>query len=325
MSKTRTVTNLFSWVTKRNNDDSSGKAIQQNKDAIRDAILNSSKLKDWAHLESTFRVTTSAPVTAGGIDFTNGAAAVTGVEVSGVTPAWDTAGVSDEWTMELAGDDVDVEVLSVDSETAITFKHAYVTPGGGDLDDASYILFHRRYKLPVNFRALRKIIDLQLRTKMTKKTRAEIVEMGHEYSGAGTPDCYAIETKELVVSAQLATAQSQISELWLHPPPDTARQYDLVYQRWPQIPAFSDPDNEIIDWPDEFMSVLEAAIEVELARANSDTEQVELKKANLMDKVPWDTKADISGQDYDDDYIGMGSRRGLGTPLKVTVPSGFIQ
>jgi hypothetical protein len=231
-----------------------------------------------------------------------------------------TGGIDPDWSIELNGESINYDLYRVDGSQSVVLEQAYA--GAADLSADSYVAFLRFYSLPADFRQLTTIVEPQHRTRMKRLSRAQVLEEGHSNSGGGRPQCYSIETKHIDAGAQLQASQASIMQLWLYPYPDATYQYQLLYQRWPRIPGLDadvSADEEIVDWPDEQMGVLEAAIEVEVARRNDDDAALARAEAALSRKLGNTVQGDVS--DIDDVHVGLerGGRKRLRNPIDVNV------
>ena len=294
MARTTTFSDLKEFARRRANDSLDKKNIEYIEEAIQDALRNISQIKKWTFLQEETRVTTKAHSTVGRVSIDDGSQIVTGQSTG-----FSSLGVGVNWAIKFNGENTDYYVgssISV-SATSLGITHEYV--GTTNLSSVAYIVYQRSYDLPVNFREMLHIVDVQQPTvRLSIVNQSAMLRRNQTRNDGARPYQYSIENKN----------SDAVRQLWLFPSPDGRYQYDLVYSRWPTNPT---ADTDIIDWPDNEMHVLKAAIEVELAQKYNDPEWLDIARQQFADKLMTAGGGDIedSSPSY---FIGTSIRRDNG-------------
>lgn len=291
MAKTTTFATLKAYATRINNDDLGGKAEAYILEAIQDALRNLAT-NPWSFLVKRTRLTTQPDrTTPGTVHLTNLTRRVRFTSL--VNPTGNPT-LDGTWTVKFAGEDIDYDFASTASTTSvINIASSYV--GTASLVASSYRVFKRTYDLPTDFRELLQIVDVRRpRYGLEPRTYQSMLLLHQTRSSGDTPYAYSVENK----------SGDMVRQLWLYPLPSgtTRFQYDIIYARWPTIPQSSDGNNTVIDWPDDLMPLLKAAISVELARKAKDDAFLSIADMNYQEKLRDAGKSDV--RESADLYIG---------------------
>lgn len=284
MAKTQTLDDLLEYARRLNGDAESAKAEDQNLAAVQDAMRNTSQASDWTFLRTRKRMTTREQYNAGAVNVTRYSTHVRATSnASAVTASFPASIESTAATFDikLNGERVDYMISARRSATSLTLVDPYV--GTASLAKAAFVIFRRSYDLPANFREMIAIVDVRdPDTPLERINHKEMLELSLRRSTGSTPENYSIENK----------TGDAVRQLWLYPFPngDTRFQYDLIYQRWPTKPV---NPTDVIDWPDDLMPLLKAAIAVELAMENQDSERYDLAKTEYSSKLEEALKGDV--------------------------------
>lgn len=298
MAQSTTLANLQAYAKRINNDGESAKSDAQILAAIQDALRNTSQVCDWTFLRERKRVTTRPKYTAGRVNVVPNTTQVTGVSnSSGAQAAFPSSIEASNSTFDIKfnGEYVDYRVSARNSSTSLTLVDVYVA--ASSLSQATYIIYRRSYDLPANCREVLSVVDVRDPNRGLRRiNHKEMLEYSLRRTDGTTPDFYSIENK----------TGNSVRQLWLHPFPDgdTRFQYDLIYQRWPNNPTVA---TDVIDWPNDLMPLLKAAIAVELALEQQDGERYDLAKTEYADKLSEAMKGDVD--ESSDFYIGDHSSR----------------
>lgn len=161
------------------------------------------------------------------------------------------------------------EIASVTDDDDLTLVEAYSNETPGDLASADGQIIFPLYDLPANFRK-----EECLFNTMDPDDELAYVDFGPlwkahlERTGVGTPEAYGLIPKR---------NDPNIRQLALFPAPDLKKRYTLTYFRQPGWFSTATPatstwvrdlgtqvagtyDAYYVDWPDDLMNVLEAAI-----------------------------------------------------------------
>lgn len=284
MAQTVTLANLQTYAKRINSDGESAKTDAQILAAVQDALRNTSQSSDWTFLRTRKRITTREQYTTGAVNvtrYTNHVRATSNASavVASFPASIESTGAT--FDIKLAGERVDYPISARNSGTSLTLVDPYV--GATSLAKAAFIIYRRSYDLPANFREMIAIVDVrEPDTYLQRINHKEMLEFSLRRSDGSTPDFYSIENK----------TGNAVRQLWLYPFPNgtTRFQYDLIYQRWPTKPVNS---TDVIDWPDDLMPLLKAAIAVELALENQDSERYDMAKAEYGDKLKEALKGDV--------------------------------
>ena len=303
MAKTTTLNELKAYAKRMSDDRLDGKADAFILESIQDAIKNLGTIA-WSFLVNHYRLVTAARTSSpGGVTVTNLSRRVlfTSLVSQAGQPTLDKT-----WTAKFNGEAVDYDFASTASTTSvINLASSYV--GTGNLTAASYTLFKRSYDLPADFRELLAIVDVRRPNwELLPASYAAMRELNLRRTGGDTPTTYSVENK----------TGDMVRQFWLYPfPSGTTRfQYDLIYARWPSIPTGSSAGTTVIDWPDDHMVLLKAAIYMELAKRAEDDQKYQLAKMDYQDKLDAAAKSDVpesAGMFIGHDRIRGGRRPGL--------------
>lgn len=296
MAQSKTLSDLKAFAKRINSDRTDKKSVDQNLRAIQNALRNVSQASDWTFLRTRRRVVTNSQITSGAVNFTADSTLVRASSNASAVIANFIGSIDSTYTVKLAGEQIDYDISARNSSTSITLVSPYV---GSSATKQSYIIFRRSYDLPANFREMIAIVDVRNPTQeLERRSHKEMLELSLQRADGAEPECYSIENK---------TADA-VRQLWLYPFPNgsTKFQYDLIYQRWPTIPT---ADTDVIDWPNDHIPLLEAAIAVEVALENEDRERYELFMSDYAGKL----RDAVSG-DVDESasfFIGGGRSSGV--------------
>lgn len=297
MAKTTTFATLKAYATRINDDSLDGKASAYILEAIQDALRNLAN-NPWSFLVKRTRVVTQPDrSTPGAVSIAPNSRAVRFTSL--VNPAGRPP-LDGTWTVKFSGEDIDYDFASTATTTSlINVTSSFV--GVTSTNTGTYRVFKRTYDLPSDFRELLSIVDVRRpRYGLEPKTYQSMLMLHQTRSSGDTPYAYSVENK----SGDMAR------QLWLYPLPSgtTRFQYDLIYARWPTIPASGDADNTVIDWPDDLLPLLKAAIGVELAKKAKDQMQYDLANSDYQEKLTAAGKSDV--KESADMFIGgQGPRR----------------
>ena len=310
MAKTVTLATLKTYAKRLNSDRTDKKSVDQNLRAIQTALRNVSQASDWTWLRTRTRQITNSQYTTGAVNFTADSAHVRASSNASGTIANFAASIgslNSTYTMKLAGERIDYDISARASSTSITLVSAYV---GSTAAKQSFVIFRRSYDLPANFREMIAIVDVRNpEGGLERKSHKEMLELSLQRTDGAEPDCYSIENK----------TGDAVRQLWLYPFPNgsTKFQYDMIYQRWPTNPTL---DTDTIDWPNDHMPLLEAAIAVEIALENEDTERYQLYSSDYASKLRDAISGDVdeSASFFVGEGRSSGVRRKSGLHLNVT-------
>lgn len=206
----------------------------------------------WGFLRARKRIVTTAPYVTGTVDI---AANGTDLTFAGATL---TSGMAGR-TIKFGGEATPYQILSVNTGagTAVLVD-AYPT-GGVVTSFASFEILAFGYDLPSDFGKVIGITRVGAGTLLQRVTLTRFEDMRGNQAGNGIPYWYTIAPK-------LNDTLSQIL-LWPAPDDDTY-QWDLWYHRkvgwleassraWKLVPT---SPSDIVDWPDELIPVLRAAM-----------------------------------------------------------------
>lgn len=221
------------------------------------------------------------------------------------------------WSVKFSGEDIDYDFASVATTTSlINLTSSYV--GTASLVGATYRVSKRSYDLPADFRELLAIVDVRAPTfKLRRATYQTMLTLNLQRNSGDQPHTYSIEAKSN------DTGNMKVKQLWLYPSPNgtTRFQYDLIYAAFVTVPTSATAGTTTIDWPDEYMDVLQAAIDVQLAKKAQDQGQLSLARDHYEDLIK-----NALGGDVDDSYslyIGEDRRVHSGhTPFSINVTEG---
>jgi hypothetical protein len=159
------------------------------------------------------------------------------------------------------------EIIARVSDTHLTLREAYSNETATSLANVPFSIMYAKYDLPANFGRLRPegggLLDVG-----SGRGELAYVQYGLEKllqsqrTGAGLPQAFSIEAKR---------NDPTVWQLFLYPPPNSTKRYQLVYFRkagWfdTAVPATSTwkeiatADADYVDWPPRFMYALEAAM-----------------------------------------------------------------
>lgn len=283
MAKTHTLADLKAYAKRMSDDRLDGKADAFILESIQDAIKNLGTIA-WSFLVNHYRLVTAARATRGTCGVTNLTRRVTFTSLVNPTgqPTLDKT-----WTIKFASEAVDYDFHSTASTTSvINLASSYVGTTSLDITTTSYSIFKRSYDLPADFRELLAIVDVRRPNwELIPASYAAMRELNLRRTGGDTPTTYSVENK----------TGDMVRQFWLYPfPSGTTRfQYDLIYARWPSIPTAASAGTTIIDWPDDHMVLLKAAIYMELAKRAEDDQKYQLAKMDYQDKLEAAAKADV--------------------------------
>lgn len=283
-------------------------------EAIQDALRTINRLP-WTFLVKRTRVVTHPErTTPGGVTVTRHTRLVRFTSL--VNPTGNPT-IDGTWGVKFAGEDVDYDFASVAATTStINLTSSYV--GTASLTGAAYRVSKRSYDLPNDFRELLSITDVRAPTfKMRRATYQTMLTLNLQRNSGDKPHTYSIEAKSN------DTGNMKVKQLWLYPSPNGTNrfQYDLIYASLVTIPDSSTSNTAIIDWPDEYMDVLRAAIDVQLAKKAQNQEQLDIAREHYKELIE-----NALGGDVDDSYslyIGEDRRvQQARTPFDINVTEG---
>jgi len=268
MARTTTFLDLKNFALRRANDAVDAKNIEYVEEAIQDALRNVSQIKQWSFLQEEYRAVTADDSAIGTVSVD-----VDGQIVTGSSTTFSTLGVDQNWALKFNGENTDYRVGSSLTVTNASLGITSVYIGTANLSSVAYKIYKRSYDLPVNFRQMLRIVDVQQPTAgLARVNHSTMLRRNQTRSDGGRPHQYSIENK----------IGDAVRQLWLYPFPDGRYQYDLIYMRWPTNPT---ADRDTIDWPDNEMPLLKAAIEVELAMKLNDHDWMDMARQQYAEKL----------------------------------------
>lgn len=239
-----TFAQLKEYVRDQYGDAADAKAVRLHDRIARQALRRIARSHDWSYYQSYGRIAFEAPYSTGTVAIVQGANVVN--LAGGVWPANLATG---PWHMNLDGRvNVEFEVATRNSDTQATFlaTHTWIY---ASIAGRPFQTFRYRYSLPANFRKFF-FAESENYWEMEFLTPAEFTELRlRADSFSGDPRFYTIRAETLF-------------EVW--PWPVSARILDFNYTRWPTQPLL---DGDVIDWDDDLVDLLFAAVDVEVARS----------------------------------------------------------
>lgn len=226
---------------------------------VENGLRRVSRQRDWSFLETTKKINTIVPYSTGTVSVNHGSASVTG---GGTTFPSDIVGAY----IEFNGEDGWYEITVRGGDTSLTILDNYSNTGGSNLSGATYKIVYPLYSLPANFRRKAGLFDPGRRRwlRYTDSTTLWWVHAGR--AGTGQPEAYGFTPLR---------HDPNTTRLLLYPAPSAVENYELVYWRhagWydtatPATSTFklkATADTDYIDWPDDMLDLLYAAIVLEL-------------------------------------------------------------
>jgi hypothetical protein len=174
--------------------------------------------------------------------------------------------------IEFQGENHWYEITARGGDTSLTIRQAYSNESGTAITAQPYRIVYALYDLPLSFARLRPegggLFDVSNGDELEQDTFGALHLFQRDYVGAGVPWVFAIVPKR---------NDPSVRQLFLYPPPETAKRYQLVYFRKPgwfdtATPATSTwkakatADTDYVDWPPKENYVLEAAVLAAVAR-----------------------------------------------------------
>ena len=226
---------------------------------IENGLRRVSRQRDWSFLETTKKLNATAPYSTGTVSVTHGSTTVTG---SGTTFTSSMVGAY----IELNGEDGWYEISAYTSGTEITIADAYSNVGGDDLSGVTYVVAYPLIDLPANFRRKAGIFDPGRRCWLRYADSTSLWWVHAGRTGTAQPEAYGFTPTR---------HDPNITKLLLYPAPNAIENYEMVYWRhagWydtavPATSAFklkATADTDYIDWPDDMLDLLYAAILLEM-------------------------------------------------------------
>lgn len=239
---------------------------------IDNALKALAKKREWSFQRDHFDIVCSIPVAftdvlgvTQGNTAVHDASAGTGGFVAGQVGAF----------IRFASERKMYEIASVTDDDDLTLVENYSNETPGDLSLADGEIIFPLYDLPINFRkheCLFNTVDPD--DELAKVDYGAMWKAHLERTGTGTPEAFDLIPKR---------NDPNVSQLALFPAPDVKKRYTLTYFRQPgwfstAVPATSTwvkdlgsqalgtYDAYYVDWPDNFMDVLEAAIMMCIAK-----------------------------------------------------------
>ena len=259
MRQTLTFDDYLNYAQERNKDSTDVDEVEENRRSVISALDNLAINPDWPHYHETTRITFELPVITGTVSIGHRQVAVTGVGVD-----WTAAPDAIDHTYVIKFDNEETE-YDLDPDIAIgatsfSLLYDYVAPDGNNKTNVPYKLIKRQYLLPDNFRELISIhatssrfVDPNPMTLAGMRRLTQVSDVAHEPVG------YAVVSEN--------NSARKYMRFYPYVESNPIPSYDLVYQRFPRPYA---ADTDVVDWPDEYRSLMERAIEVEVARKNGD-------------------------------------------------------
>jgi hypothetical protein len=226
---------------------------------IENGLRRVSRQRDWSFLETLTKINAIAPYSTGTVAINHGSTTVTGTTT--VFPA-DSVGAY----IEFNGEDGWYEITVRGGDTSLTILDNYSNIAGSNLSGASYKIVYPLYNLPANFRRKSGIFDPGRRRWLRYADSTSLWWVHAGRAGAGQPEAYGFTPLR---------HDPNITRLLLYPAPSAIENYEMVYWRhagWysTDTPATSTfklkatADTDYIDWPDDMLDLLYAAILLEL-------------------------------------------------------------
>lgn len=226
---------------------------------IENGLRRVSRQRDWSFLETTKKINAIAPYSTGTVSVSHGSASVTG---SGTVFPSDSVGAY----IEFNGEDGWYEITVRGGDTSLTILDNYSNTGGSNLSGVTYNIVYPLYSLPANFRRKAGLFDPGRRRWLRYADSTALWWVHAGRTGTAQPEAYGFTPLR---------HDPNISRLLLYPAPSAVENYELVYWRhagWysSNTPATSTfklkatADTDYIDWPDDMLDLLYAAILLEL-------------------------------------------------------------
>ena len=225
---------------------------------IQQALQNLWSAHPWVHFYAEEHIVSDVEVTGTDLTVTAGSAAVSRGS------AWTAAFVTQAWDLIISGSDVVFHVESIGTPTTNATLDAEWAGSSGV--NQSYTVRRARYALPGNFaKRLLVVEDVDTKVILEYKHPAQFAPMKcSSPANSGAP--YYFTLRGLPSGPGL---------LEVYPAPDsTRRTLKLTYVRKVTLPASSDVAAFVLDWPDEYVELLQKRVEVEAARLGGEQAQV---------------------------------------------------
>lgn len=228
---------------------------------IEDGLRMVGRAREWAHQISDAPVNAIAPYSTGTVSVSNGSTSVTG---SGTV--FPSNVVTANAYIEFNGEKNWYQIEARGGDTALTLKDAYSNRDGTALSGATYTIVYPLYELPANFRRHLSLLDVATNNCLAWADVPTLWEAHSARAGTSAPYAYGVTIKR---------HDPNTKALLLYPAPASIEKYRLVYVRhsgWyssatPETSTWAmkaSSDAVYVDWPDEKLDILYAAILLKL-------------------------------------------------------------
>lgn len=228
---------------------------------IEDGLRMAGRAREWAHQISDTPINAIAPYSTGTVSVSNG-----GTSVTGTGTVFPSDVVTANAFIEFNGENHWYAISARGGDTALTLLNAYSNRSGTSLTDVTYTIVYPFYELPANFRRHLSLLDVGANQCLAWADVPALWEAHSANAGTATPYAYGVTTKR---------HDPNVKGLLLYPAPAQIEKYQLVYTRhagWysSATPASSTfamkaaSDAVYVDWPDDKLDILYAAILVKL-------------------------------------------------------------
>jgi hypothetical protein len=239
---------------------------------VDNALKALAKRREWSFQRDHFDIVCSIPVTIDDLlTATQGSTAVhdanagTGAFVAGQVGGF----------LRFNSERKMYEIASVTDDDDLTLVENYSNETPGDLALADGVISFPLYDLPVNFRKHECLFNtVDPSNELAYVDYGAMWQAHLERTGVGTPEAFSLVPKR---------NDPNVSQLALFPAPDLKKRYTLTYFRQPGWFSTATPatstwvkdlgaqaigtyDAYYVDWPDNLMDVLEAAILMSVAK-----------------------------------------------------------
>lgn len=273
MEQTRTIEQYLQYAQRRGNEQGHNSELLDDQESIETALETLASSPEWPHFHQQARITLELPYITGTVSISHLNTAVTSAGADFVT-----AGIDETWAIRFNGSSEEYRILEGSVTIGgFTLQDPFLSEDGTNLSAVPYILIKREYILPDNFRQLQSISKSYIIAYNPKPaTLKSLLLMSKNNTTSGFPTHYTIASKD-------NTAKKYI-RFYPYVAVLPLAAYDILYQRFPKKMNF-DNFAEVVDWPDEARAVLNAAIEIEVARKNKDYEAMQASQSTLAEAM----------------------------------------
>lgn len=234
-------------------------SVERYERCIENAIKALGRYRDWSFQQDVVDLVTTAPYSTGTVTIPS----TTAVTFSGTTLPSNVVGQ----VLKFSGETNGYEITVRGSDTAATILSVYAGNEAADTAGETYVILFPLVDLPANFKKHIALYDPETDEPLGYVGFGENSYRQSQRTGSGTPELYTFKPKRHDVN---------VRQLMLYPPPATKRIYQLAYFRQPgwfdtstvatnAWKREATADTDYVDWPDDLMHVLRAAIQAAVA------------------------------------------------------------